>query len=202
MISWDTGWWSSTGTPACVCRSAAAALKGHEKVAGGNAPGTVRGKPTDPGRVVYAPMHAPSVGRAFYSTLSGSDSCPARFRGRCPRLLYESPTGILSESRGPGSYAERHKLWHGRPTRDHGRDGRATKGCAIIQVALYSSAVCPRIKTNSRRSRRAGLRGTQVDPIASDPSPGYWANRVLLKISSRCLLKVVRRQGSASCDPR
>jgi hypothetical protein len=29
-------------------------------------------------------------------------------------------------------------LWHGRPARDHGRDGRATKGCAIIQAVLYS----------------------------------------------------------------
>jgi len=30
-------------------------------------------------------------------------------------------------------------LWHGRPARDHGRDGRATKGCAIIRVVLYKS---------------------------------------------------------------
>jgi len=31
------------------------------------------------------------------------------------------------------NYAERHKLWHGRPARDHGRDGRATKGCTITR---------------------------------------------------------------------
>jgi hypothetical protein len=28
-------------------------------------------------------------------------------------------------------YTERHKSWHGRPARDHGRDGRATKGRAV-----------------------------------------------------------------------
>jgi hypothetical protein len=39
------------------------------------------------------------------------------------------------------NYAERHKLWHGRPARDHGRDGRATKGCAIIQVVLYRCTI-------------------------------------------------------------
>jgi hypothetical protein len=37
--------------------------------------------------------------------------------------------------------AERHKLWHGRPARDHGRNGRATKGCAIIQVVLYRRTI-------------------------------------------------------------
>jgi len=35
-------------------------------------------------------------------------------------------------------YTERHKWWHGRPARAHGRDGRATKRCAVTSVALYS----------------------------------------------------------------
>jgi len=65
----------------------------------GNAPGTVTRKPTDPGRAVQPRIHTGSLERGIYSTLSGSDSCPARFRGRCPRLLYESPAGISGEKR-------------------------------------------------------------------------------------------------------
>ena len=58
--------------------------------------------------------------------------------------------------------AERHKLWHGRPARDHGRDGRATKGCAIIQVALYRctitrSGAASRVRLGIGRCRAGGI---------------------------------------------
>ena len=60
------------------------------------------------------------------------------------------------------NYAERHNLWHGRPARDHGRDGRATKGCAIIQVVLYRCAItrsgaASRVRLGIGRGQAGGI---------------------------------------------
>jgi len=60
------------------------------------------------------------------------------------------------------NYAERHKLWHGRPGRDHGRDGRATKGCPIIQIVLYRctitrSGAASRVRLGIGRGQAGGI---------------------------------------------
>jgi hypothetical protein len=59
------------------------------------------------------------------------------------RLLWSRrfhPFNVYSETkrREKLNYAQRHKLWHGRPARDHGRDGRATKGCTITRSGAAS----------------------------------------------------------------
>ena len=69
------------------------ALQGRHLVAGGNAPGTVANTPRDPERVGLMPRAAHCL-----RPLQGRDLSCDRFRGRCPRLLNPSPSGI---SRGP-----------------------------------------------------------------------------------------------------
>ena len=72
------------------------ALQGHHIVAGGNAPGKLARKPTDPEGVAEARVKAlclVAISFLFDPFRVGHDEV-AFFRGRCPRLLYESPSGI------------------------------------------------------------------------------------------------------------
>ena len=73
------------------------ALQGHYEVAGGNAPGRLTRKPSDPEGVVEARLKALCIVAASFSydPFRVGRGEVASFRGRCPRLLYESPSGIL-----------------------------------------------------------------------------------------------------------
>jgi hypothetical protein len=80
--------------PKSTCRRA---LKGHNSVAGGSAPGTGRGTfPTLKGSHYLLPQGGT---RQRESTLAGSHLLWGAFRGRCPRLLYRSPPGIILRRR-------------------------------------------------------------------------------------------------------
>ncbi len=93
------------------------------------------------------------------------------------RLLWNRhfhPFNIYTEKkhREKLNYAERHKLWHGRPARDHGRDGRATKGCAIIQVVLYRrtitrSGACWRVRPGIGRGQAGGITPCMTCPCSA-----------------------------------
>jgi len=94
------------GWPASACP----ALKGHNVVAGGNAPGTATRKPVDPGGVAQAPTEAPCRAAARFSLdpFRVVGFVGARSRGRCPRLLYRTPSGTLSVSI---TLAVQRKMW-------------------------------------------------------------------------------------------
>ena len=76
------------------------ALQGHDIVAGGNAPGRLTRRPPEPEGVVEARVNVlcPVASSYVFDPFRVGRGGVAGYRGRCPRLLYESPSGKPSAS--------------------------------------------------------------------------------------------------------